>query len=55
MTKLAQTLLLATVGLAALTYAGPTLVSFTRALVPLVLVVGVMVAVLWLVRYFTRP
>jgi hypothetical protein len=52
--KLVQTALIATVGLTALAYAGPTLVALTRALVPLVLLIGVVVAVLQLVRYFTR-
>ncbi len=55
MSKLAQTALIAAVGLTALAYASPTLVALIHALVPLVLVVGVVVAVLRLVRYFTRP
>jgi hypothetical protein len=54
LSKLVQTLVTAAVGLALLAYAGPTLIALIRALVPLVLVVGVMVAVLWLVRYFTQ-
>jgi hypothetical protein len=53
--KLVQTGLIAAAVLAALAYATPALVALTRALVPLVLVVGAVVAVLWLVRYFTRP
>jgi hypothetical protein len=55
MSKLVQALLLVIVGLAALITAGPTITRLVRALVPLVLVVGVVVAVLQLVRYFTRP
>lgn len=54
MSKLVQTALIAAMGLAALAYAAPALVALFHALVPLVLVVGVVVAVLWLVRYFTR-
>lgn len=54
MSKLAQTVLITVAGLAALAYATPTLVAFVRALVPLVLVVGAVVAVLQLVRYFTQ-
>jgi hypothetical protein len=52
--KLVQTGLLAVVGLAALAQVGPTLTALTHALVPLVLVVGAVVAMLWLVRYFTQ-
>lgn len=52
--KLVQTVIAAAVGLAALAYAGPTLIALVRALVPLVLVVGAVIAVLWLVRYFTQ-
>jgi len=52
--KLVQTTLIAALGLAALAYAAPALVALARALAPLVLVVGAVVAVLWLVRYFTQ-
>jgi len=52
--KLVQITLIATVGLVALGYVAPDLVALTRALVPLVLVAGTVVAVFWLVRYFTR-
>jgi hypothetical protein len=52
--KLVQTPIAAALVLAALTYAGPTLIALVRALVPLVLVVGTVITVLWLVRYFTR-
>jgi uncharacterized protein (DUF697 family) len=55
MSKLVQTIVIVAAGMAALAYAGPTLVALTRALVPLVLVAGVVVAALWLVRYFTQP
>jgi tellurite resistance protein TehA-like permease len=52
--KLIQTLLLAIVGLVVLAAVGPTLSRLITALVPLVLVVGIVVAVLQLVRYYTR-
>jgi hypothetical protein len=52
--KFAQNTLLGIVGLAALITAGPTITRLVQALVPLVLVVGVVVAILQLVRYFTR-
>jgi uncharacterized paraquat-inducible protein A len=54
MSKLGQTLVAGIVGLAALTYAGPTLVALVHALVPLVLVIGMFALVWQLVRYFTR-
>jgi hypothetical protein len=54
MSKLAQTLLLGIVMLAALIMAGPTIVRLTQALVPLVLVVGVIVVVLRLVWCYCR-
>ena len=54
MNKLIQASLLGIVGLVVLTAAGPTLSRLISALVPLVLVVGIVVAVLQLVRYFTR-
>jgi hypothetical protein len=52
--KLVQALALGIVGLVALAAAGPTISRVVGALVPLVLVVGIIVAVLQLVRYFTR-
>jgi hypothetical protein len=52
--KLIQIMLIAIVGLAALITAGPTITRLVQALVPLVLVVGFVVAILQLVRYFTR-
>jgi hypothetical protein len=54
MTKLASMLLVVVVGLAALSAAGPTLIRIIGALVPLVLVVGVVIAVLRLVWFYTR-
>jgi hypothetical protein len=51
--KLIQTGI-AGLGLAALAYAAPALVALIRALVPLVLVLGIVVAVFQLVRYFTQ-
>lgn len=54
MNKFVETVLIVIVGLAALIAAGPTITRLVQALVPLVLVVGVVVAVLQLVRYFTR-
>lgn len=54
MNKLIQLTLLGIVGLAALITAGPTITRLVQALVPLVLVVGIVVAILQLVRYFTR-
>jgi hypothetical protein len=53
-TKAVQALALAVVGLVAIAAVGPALARLISALVPLVLVVGV-VALAWqLVRYFTR-
>ena len=54
MNKLIPTVLLVIVGLVALADAGPTLAHLIGALVPLVLVVGVVVAVLRLVWFYTR-
>lgn len=54
MNKLIQTLVLAVVALTALIAAGPTLVSLVRALVPLVLLVGVFAVILQALRYFGR-
>lgn len=54
MNKLLPTLLFVIVGLVALVDAGPTLAHLIGALVPLVLVVGVVVAVLRLVWFYTR-
>jgi hypothetical protein len=53
--KLAQTALIAAGTLVALAYAAPTLVALIHALVPLALVVGIVAAILQLVRHFTRP
>jgi hypothetical protein len=54
MNRLASTVLLVIVGLVALADAGPTLTLLVGALVPLVLVVGVVVAVLRVVWFYTR-
>jgi hypothetical protein len=54
MSNVIQTLLLGILALAAAIAAGPTITRLVQALVPLVLVVGVVVAILQLVRYFTR-
>jgi hypothetical protein len=54
MTKIVSTLLVVVVGLAAISAAGPTLTRLVGALVPLVLVVGVVIAVLRLVWFYTR-
>jgi hypothetical protein len=52
--KLAQSLLLGIVMLAALITAGPTLIRLAGTLVPLVLVVGVVIALLRCVWFYTR-
>jgi hypothetical protein len=54
MNRLTQGLLLTIVGLAVLAAASPGLIKLAGALTPLVLVVGTVVAVLQLTRYFTR-
>jgi hypothetical protein len=54
MNKLTSTVLLAIVGLVALADAGPTLTRLIGALVPFVLVIGVIVAVLRWVWWYTR-
>jgi hypothetical protein len=54
MTKIAQASLVVVVGLAALSAAGPTLIRIIGALVPLVLVVGIVIAILRLVFFYTR-
>jgi hypothetical protein len=54
MNKLTSTVLLVIVGLVALADAGPTLTRLIGALVPLVLVLGVVVAVLRVVWWYTR-
>jgi hypothetical protein len=54
MTKLHSTLLAVVVGLVALSAAGPTIAHLIHALVPLVLVVGVVSAILRLVWFYTR-
>jgi hypothetical protein len=53
-TKFLSTLLLVIVGLAALTAVGPALAKLVTALVSLVLVLGIVVAVLRLVWWYTR-
>lgn len=54
MNKLIQVLLAGIAGLVVLAAAGPTLSRLITALVPLVLVVGIVVAILQLVRFYTR-
>lgn len=54
MTKLTSTLALVVVGLVALGSIGPGLTRLVGALVPLVLVVGIVAAVLRLVWFHTR-
>jgi hypothetical protein len=54
MSKLLHPLLLAIVGLVILAAAGPTITRLVRALVPLVLVVGIVAMAVHLVRYYTR-
>jgi hypothetical protein len=53
-TKLISTLALIVAAVVALGAVGPGLARLIAALVPLVLVVGVVASVLLLVRYFTR-
>lgn len=53
MNKPAQTLMLGIVGLVALDAAGPAIAVLIHELVPLVLVVGVVLAVLRLVYHYT--
>ena len=55
MTKLVSTLALAVVGVAAVGAVGPGLARLVSALVPLVLVAGIVAAVLMVLRYLTRP
>ena len=54
MNKLIQTVLLVLVGLAVLAAASPALTRLSGALVPLILVVGIVVAVLRAVWFYTR-
>ena len=54
MNKLVEALLLGIVVLVALAAGGPALSRLITALVPLVLVVGIVVAVLQLVWFYTR-
>ncbi len=54
MTKFLQAALPVVVGLVALAAVGPTLARLIGALVPLVLVVGIVVAVLRVVWWYTR-
>lgn len=55
MTKLVSTLALAVGGVIAVGAAGPGLARLISALVPLVLVAGIVGAVLMVLRYLTRP
>jgi hypothetical protein len=52
--RIIPALLLGVVALAALITAGPTIARLAQALVPLVLVVGIVAVVLRLVHYYTR-
>jgi hypothetical protein len=54
MTKLVTTLAVVVLGLVALGAVGPRITQLMGALVPLVLVVGIVVAVLRLVWFYTR-
>lgn len=54
MNKLIQAALLTAVGLAVLAVASPALIKLAGALVPLVVVVGIVVAVLRAVWFYTR-
>jgi hypothetical protein len=53
-TKWLSTLVLLVVGLASLSLVGPALARLAGALVPLILVLGIVVAVLRLVWFYTR-
>lgn len=54
MNKLVQALVLGVVGLVVLVAASPTITKLAGALIPLVLVVGVVVALLKCVWFYTR-
>ena len=54
MNKLVNFMLAGLLGLVVLTAAGPILIRLVNALVPLVIVVGIVVAVLHLVFTYTR-
>jgi hypothetical protein len=54
MTKFLSTISLVVVTLAALAFAGPALAKLVTALVPLVLVAGIVVAVLRVMWFYTR-
>jgi tellurite resistance protein TehA-like permease len=54
MNKLIQAILLGIVGLVVITAAGPALTKLVSALVPLVLVLGIVIAVLRVVWHYTR-
>jgi hypothetical protein len=54
MTKFVSTLAIVVLGLAALAAIGPTLVRLINALVPLVLVVGILAVVWQVTKYLTR-
>jgi hypothetical protein len=54
MTKFVSTLAIIVIGLAALAAIGPMLVRLINALVPLVLVVGILAVVWQVTKYLTR-
>lgn len=54
MNRLATFLAVAIVGLAILTAAGPALVALSNAMVPVVIAVGLMLALLRLVWFYTN-
>lgn len=54
MSKPVRTALLLILGLVTLAAAGSTIVRLVQALVPLVLVLGIVATELYLVRYYTR-
>lgn len=54
MTRLVVGLVVAIVALSALVSAGPTIVALANALAPLVLAVGLVIAVLRIVWHFTK-
>lgn len=54
MTKFVSTTILLAVGLATLAITGPALVRLVDALVPLVLVVGILAVVWQVTKYLTR-
>ncbi|MGD0453448.1 MAG: hypothetical protein ABSB69_07605 [Solirubrobacteraceae bacterium] len=54
MNKLLQAALLGIVGLVVLTAAAPTITQIIKAIVPLVVAIGIVAAVLRLVWFYTR-